>query len=272
MQQLRRHLPVWMLLLIPIAVLLSSYADGPPPARTAAPGELSCFNGYCHSSFLANSGPGQLSLAATTGDTLFIPGQTVALSVALSDSGKQAFGFSISARHAVSGHEVGSWVLPNDGQQLKSEDGRQYLMHDSAQVQPDQGSWALQWQAPDTLLAPVTFYLAAVGANGDGTRQGDHVYTRRQTFTADSLSASLVPTAPRPRLRWYQEASFLYLPLPQPGVPAHIEVWDMQGRQLWGNISVGENARIQVSPWPAGYYLVKIQQGDQFLAGKVQIR
>ena len=42
---------------------LSSFSDGPPAGRTAAPGELNCTNGYCHNSFPLNSGPGMASLS-----------------------------------------------------------------------------------------------------------------------------------------------------------------------------------------------------------------
>ena len=47
-------------------------------------------------------------------------------------------------------------------------------------------SWKVQWTAPSKAVAgPVTFYAAGNDANGDGSNQGDTIYTVTQTITEE---------------------------------------------------------------------------------------
>lgn len=264
----RRNLPLWMLLLIPTTVLLTSYADGPPPSRTGAPGELTCFNGYCHNSFQLNSGLGTISLSGSE-STTFIPGQPYKIDLSVSDSGMAAFGFSVSARYLENGEPAGSWQATS-GNQVKEENGRAYLMHDTVKVIPHEAAWPLTWLPPDSLTGPVEMYVAAVAANANGNRSGDFVYTFKKIILADSISSAV--SSPTSRLTWRQIGSDLILDLPDPAVVADIEVWDLQGRRLSQMTVRGSRAVIDIAPWPRQIFFVKIIQGEKKYAGKVQLR
>jgi hypothetical protein len=54
----------------------------------------------------------------------------------------------------------------------------QYLSQRKSGAMPDGDSarWMLVWTAPQS-TAPVTFHIAANAADGDGTAEGDYVYT-----------------------------------------------------------------------------------------------
>lgn len=263
-----RNLPLWMLLLIPTTVLLTSYADGPPPSRTGAPGELTCFNGYCHNSFQLNSGLGTISLAGSE-STRFIPGQAYPLDLTVADSGMAAFGFSVSARYVDNGKPAGSWQA-TPGNQIKEENGRAYLMHDTVKVTAHEATWPLTWLPPDSLTGPVEMYVAAVSANANGNRSGDFVYTQRTTIIPDSLSASL--SDPASRLSWIQTGNKLRINLPDPNSIATVLIWDLQGRELSNQILRGDKAEIDITSWPRQIYLVKVEQGGKKLGGKIQLR
>lgn len=263
-----RNLPLWMLLLIPTTVLLTSYADGPPPSRTGAPGELTCFNGYCHNSFQLNSGLGTISLAGSESDR-FIPAQAYKMDLTVADSGMAAFGFSVSARYVDNGEPAGSWKSES-GNQIKEENGRIYLMHDTVKVIPHEAKWPLTWLPPDSLTGPVELYVAAVTANGNGNRSGDFVYTYQTTISPDSISSSL--SDPASRLHWVQADNKLRINLPDPNAISTVLIWDLQGRELSKQILRGSRAEIDVTSWPRQIYLVKVEQGGQKLGGKIQLR
>lgn len=263
-----RYFPLWMLLLIPTAVLLTSYADGPPTARTGAPGELTCFNGYCHNSFQLNSGLGEVSLAGSERNR-FIPGEVYPMNLTVTDSGMAAFGFSLSARYEATGLPAGSWVSTSSTQ-TKEENGRSYLMHDTVKVLSHSATWDLAWQAPDSLTGPVEFYLAAVSANGNGNRSGDYVYTQKTIIAPDSLAASI--SDPLSRLQWIQTGDKLRILLPDPSVLAKVLIWDLQGRELSAQTVRGDRAEIDVTSWPRQIYLVKVEQGSKKFGGKIQLR
>ncbi len=268
MKHLRHRLPQWMLLLIPTAVLLMSYSDGPPPSRTGAPGELSCYHGYCHNSSQVNTGPGALSLAGKT-SSQFLPGQPFELELAVQDSGMAVFGFSLSSRIAGRSDQAGSW--PSGPELLvKSEGGREYLMHDTVKVELHEGRWTFQWQPPDTLSGPVEMYLAAVAGNANGNRQGDRVYTRKFTFYPDSLSAGIQVS--RSNLGWFVEGNTLHLRLPRPSELADITIHDLRGHLLWQERSRGEEATIDISAWPQQMYLVRVKQGQELRVGKILLQ
>ena len=268
MKLLQRFSPLWMLLLIPVSVILSSYSDGPPAGRTGAPGELTCFNGYCHNSFQLNSGPGSVSLSGAHSER-FIPGQPYQLRLTVDDDTMQAFGFSVSARIQDSDVPAGSWQT-DEFTQLKSEEGFGYIMHDTAQAAAGEGTWLLTWLPPDSLSGTVEFFVAAVAANNDGKRSGDYVYTLRKTIDASPLSAE---RQERPsKVQWSQTGDYLLIEVPEPNEVVEVEVMDMQGRLLASQVTRGAQIKVDVKPWPRQPYLVRMRQGNKRYTGKVLLR
>ena len=267
MKPLHRKLPLWMLLLIPIFVLFTSYSDGPPPSRTGAPGELTCLNGYCHNSFQVNSGLGIISLSGQEAER-FVPGNAFQLRLSVADSGLAAFGFSVSARVAATGEQAGNWSY-TPGVQVKEEKGRQYLMHDTVKVVDHAVQWQLEWTAPDSLIGPVDFYVAAVAANANGNRQGDYVYTRKITLLPDSISAKV--SHPQSRISWVQDQGHLVIQAPDPSAITDLQIWDLSGRMLWQDRLRASEAKVEISAWPKQVYLVKLRQGDKAFTGKVRL-
>src|SRR5260370_41494258 len=54
----------------------------------------------------------------------------------------------------------------------------QYIEHTQAGygfTQPNPGKFEFDWNAPASDVGPVTVYVAANAANGDGTQNGDHI-------------------------------------------------------------------------------------------------
>ncbi len=268
MKLLHCYLPLWTLLLIPFAVLLSSYSDGPPAGRTGAPGELTCFNGYCHNSYQLNSGPGAVSLEGTE-QSQFVPGQPFRLSLKVVQDTMNAYGFSISARTLNENLAAGSWEK-DEFTQIKAEDAFTYLMHDTAQVASDEGSWILTWLPPDSLTADVEFFVAAVASNHDGKRSGDYVYTFRKIFFVDPLAS--VSNPDNSRLTWYIKQHQLVIQVPDPSRRAEVDVMDLHGRIMAHVQDRASVIQIDVGPWPRQAYFVRLRQGEKMLGGKILLR
>lgn len=257
-----------MLLLIPFTVLLSSYSDGPPPARTGAPGELTCINGYCHNSYSLNSGLGTVTLSKDESNG-WIPGKTYSLQLSVSDTAMRAFGFSISARVSGTKNQAGTWDLGPDVQ-IVTENLLEYLMHDTVQLAEGRGEWKFDWIAPDSLYGPVDFFVATVAANANGNRHGDYVYTRHLTFHPDS-SLSSISSKLSQRLIWYQEEQQLVIQIPDANHVADLEIYDLRGIQVWKGRYLTDQVVISVSNWPKQPYFLKVKQAGRPLAGKIQV-
>ncbi len=172
-------------LLLPLYAL--TYSAGPPAARTGAPGESTCQQG-CHRSFALNAGPGSLSI--TTSAT-YAPGDTLEITVAVQQSGAARRGFELTVKDTT-GNVVGTLELVEPEYTQFRGTGNRYVSHTLAGT--GRQSWTVRWRAPDAEVGPVTFYAAGVAANGDGSNQGDYVYTTFYTVqpqTTWSLSTQL---------------------------------------------------------------------------------
>jgi len=180
MIRIAAHLPsrykiVAATILIPTLVL--AYSAGPPERHTSAPGEDDCTR--CHASFGVNSGSGTFSIGAPTS---FNPGDTLIVSVNLSQILQQRWGFEVTALNS-SNQPVGHFQITDPARtQLKIDtSGRQYVLHTTAGT--DNGTanaapgWTFNWVAPTSPVGLVTFWGAGNAADALGSPAGDWIYT-----------------------------------------------------------------------------------------------
>jgi hypothetical protein len=163
--------------------LLLAFSAGPLPAHTGDFGEPTCRD--CHSSFALNSAGGALAINGVPAQ--YTPGQTYPITVTISRSGQRRWGFELSARVAGNAAQAGTLIVTDSTKtQIITQSGIQYIEHTQAgtQLGASQGTWTFNWQAPDTAVGSVRFSAAGNAANGDGTNQGDFIYTT--TVTTDA--------------------------------------------------------------------------------------
>lgn len=186
-----------------IPVLIYSYASGPDPRLTGAPGDdpAACLG--CHVGTPLNGGGGSVQITSSAGAS-YTPGQQQTFTITINDSKAKVYGCQMTARldsEPVNG-QAGDFtagpqqiVICNDGS-LKKPTGCaanqpiQFIEHSHPfQTNVIQVSWT----APSSNVGPVTIYLAVNAANGDANDTGDHIYTTKLQLCPGSACAAALP-------------------------------------------------------------------------------
>ena len=166
-----------------------AFRGGPEPARTGAPGELTCNMAGCHNSFTTNSGNGTLSLTGLP--ATYTPNQEINLTVTMNQANRALYGFELTAIDD-QGRRAGELIVTDTSrtQRITGVVGgnlREYLTHNFEGSSPNgtnQGSWNFRWKAPAQSVGRVTFYVAGNAANNDGTSFNDFIYTISRSIQA----------------------------------------------------------------------------------------
>lgn len=165
----------------------------PPVGRTGAPSEGTCRD--CHS---GGTGAVTITLEQVGGQpfTTYVPGgAAMNLRVAVSHSTASVYGFQLTALSSQAGQED----TPNQGLSTggatnlsiqTGPGGRKYLNHFMAS---STNSWIFTWTPPTTNVGPITWYIAANAANGNGNTSGDA--TGATSFTIQPDVSSALPIA-----------------------------------------------------------------------------
>lgn len=170
-----------------LPVLVIAFSTGPPGARTGGFGEPTCTE--CHTGTV-NSGPGRVTISVAG---TYASGETIPITVTVSDPNQRRWGFELSARTQPGGQQAGTLLVGSDGfTQIITERGIQYIEHTLAGTRGGTAgpvSFEFQWRAPDVSAGPIVFHVAANAANNNFSTSGDRIYTS---------SAAAQPQAPPP--------------------------------------------------------------------------
>lgn len=169
-----------------------AFSGGPDPARTGAPGELTCATGECHGTARSVD----LQKFRIEAPATYEPGLTYKIIVrhVSADPARRRWGFQITA--LASGGRAGTWQSLSEDTQIIEDDflRRQYAQHTfvgSFGGQAGGASWTINWTAPATDVGRVTFYAAGNQADDSRSSFGDLI------FTAQAASEPGIP-APQP--------------------------------------------------------------------------
>lgn len=182
--------------------LAGGFSAGPGDGQTDAPGESNCAKFGCHTTFAIDSGPGVFIVGAPLE---YVPGETIDITVALSQSGQTRWGFEVTALDAAN-QPLGQMLITNSRTLLSISNGsvapigRQYVKHsalgtDAGLPDASQG-WSFKWIAPpDAGFGPVTFWGTGSAANFNTSSSGDYIYTDAITV-AEGLATDVVDETP----------------------------------------------------------------------------
>ncbi len=255
---------------------LASFSDGPPPARTGAPGELTCYNGYCHNSFLLNSGPAETFLKIDAPEAAYVAGETYIIRPTVLSPSMQRFGFQLQAVDETNKTSVGQFAFDSTEVQLLDNQGRIYITHSLAKTVADSAAWELAWTAPAAGTGVVNFYAAFVASDNSGNRSGDYVYTQNLSIQ-ESIQTSLNPS-PDAGLSIYPslfvDQFTISLKTPH-AAPIEISIIDLNGHEVFYDsrtLSLSAFSyvkKIETSSWARGLYIVSIRSGQSTWVRKI---
>jgi len=167
--------------------ILFAYSSGPPSAVNGVLGataQNTCAQSGCHSDFPLNSGTG--SVVITGLPATWTPGQVYALTVRVSLTGAQRYGFQFTSVSNSTGAQAGtlSAASPADarvqicpgGPGCFNDSPLQFAEHNS--FANTSGTFNFRWTAPSSAaVGAVRFNVAGNAANGDANSTGDRIYT-----------------------------------------------------------------------------------------------
>lgn len=174
--------------ILPIAAM--AYSTGPPVKRVGAPtdGGTNCTT--CHRTFApANSDPtGSVRIDVSN----YAPGAKQTIKVTVSHPQAIRWGFQLSARLVSDETKIAGNFAPNDVARVICDDGSaRGVLAPCAVGQPefaehfnaprtnagDGFTFSIDWTPPATDVGDVVFYAAGNAGNGDGSLNGDRIYT-----------------------------------------------------------------------------------------------
>lgn len=243
-----------------LAILLSN-AKGVPQAVTKAPGESGLNCGACHSG--GNFNPTiQLTLKDSMGNavTQYELNKKYQAEVKVAgQNNAKSFGFQLVALSDSDNKDQGKWT--NLGTNVKSQTmlQRKYLV----QSNPRQdGIFTVTWQAPETNIGSVSFYMSGLAVNSNGSESGDSPVSNKLTVTAPATSSAVETSLVNPRVFPNPATDRIFIS--HPAQVKNVEIFSALGRKIVWPTGQIENG-IDVSSWTPGLYFIRISHELPFI-------
>lgn len=237
---------------LPVIFLLSireanTQSKGAQLRNTGSPGDganNTCAKFGCHVGTI-NSFPGSVSIDVSgIPSSGYAPGATYSLKVTVAESGRNTFGFQMTAEDP-NQNKMGSY---SDNSAVRQE-FTNWVTH---RATSSTGVFTFNWTAPFS-SEDITFYAAGNAANGNGLSSGDHIYTGSATISRDVL-ASVNPTPDPDEIIYHViERDILILEVREATI---FYVHSINGQAVQ-TINVGKGqTQISTSGWHPGAYLI----------------
>lgn len=231
---------------------------------SGAPGDGICAE--CHLGVL-NASKGSVKVNFPSAS--YTPGQTVRMSVTISDPDARRWGFQLTAREASNPSTKTAGTFASADSATQTVSNGQYIGQTLTGTQAGSAgptTFTFDWTAPIAGTGGVSFYVAANAANNNNQNTGDFIYT-------SSLNVSEAASGPTPTLRASQPALPSFLGSPAGGFAsnAYVELYGTNlsntTRQWAGDDFVGSNAptaldgvSVKVNGKPAFVYYISPTQ------------
>ncbi len=139
-----------LLFCIALPLFCISFTSGGPVNHTGAPGDLTCV--VCHGGTI-NSGSGSVTFSMDGDFTHYVPGQKYPITVRVTGSSINKYGFSISVRRNSDGVSTGK-LIEGENQWQNGWTENQHITHSQLSTT---GVWHMEWEAPATDEGDITF-------------------------------------------------------------------------------------------------------------------
>jgi hypothetical protein len=233
-------------------------SNGAPAASTGAPDEKHCSSTGCHATFAPNTGIAQLSVSVGNEITTYEPGKTYPVTVSITDPGLVRFGFQavvLNSENKNSGSiritdEPRTQIIPGYGN-MTDRKYATYTYAGTEAVSTGLGKWEFEWTAPGTNEGAVTFYIASVAANNDGTDDGDYTYSKKITLTPSEISWDVYPTISSSQFNIHCS-----------GMPIDLKIFNTSGEKVFEkkNLDTGTQ-HLELNQRNGIYFISAVQNG-----------
>ena len=212
MDRRRKILITKFAVVLSVPLALWAFKSGPDAHHTAVPGtgEQSCNIFGCHIGTGLNAGGGNVKLTASAGAN-YTPGEEQTITIEITDATARAYGFQLTARLASDRTAQAGTFTPSStatqfvlcaatsltdlgtertGSSCPANRPLEFIEH---KAPFNRGTIEVRWRAPATDAGPVEFYVSANAANGNGSEDGDKIYTSSLTLTPASTTSPEKP-------------------------------------------------------------------------------
>ncbi len=184
-----------MALFVLLSAINKPYSSGAPSASTGAPSEQTCAMAGCHDDNTINSGTAKLSIeVGQFGDNknLGLP-----ITVKINDNGKIRFGFQVTALDEYN-KSIGSFIVTDSSRtqllgpknDLPDRNYLTYTYYGTLGSKLGETEWTMNWIPTENKPGKVTFYVAALSADNDGSDKGDFTYTAKTSTSWETTLKS----------------------------------------------------------------------------------
>ncbi len=268
------------------SALADTLSNSAPASSSGAPGEADCTTSGCHESFALNSGQGAATIIIENGATSYIPSKTYTIVAETTFPNLNRFGFQLVAIKDKDSSNVGTLncteqsrtqIIKGDNK-LASRNYMTYTFDGSTALSKGSNKWQFNWTAPSSDEGKITFYLATIAADDNGSDLGDYCYTKSLSLNSSPLALNneiennfkldVYPNPTKGKIAISYE-------IEKPST-VQIELYDLQGNKLQQLSSKATYGRQSteldfMKEYEAGIYFIKLNTGNKSAFKKIII-
>ncbi|MCB0632404.1 MAG: T9SS type A sorting domain-containing protein, partial [Lewinella sp.] len=228
----------------------------------------SCSLSSCHNSGVYSPGITAQLLDGETAVSMYEPGKTYTLSIAITGADEAAgYGFQSVLLYGEGNLNAGDFGTPPAGVQVIPLDDRMYA---EQSMRSSSSTFAIDWTAPSEGVGDIRLYAAGNAANGNGSNSGDQgvalqepiVFTQAGASSANDrlFSFNEIRLAPNPT----RNHVLLTIDNDRPGL-YRMSLFDATGKNIQDrNIKLVQGIQsewIDLTDQPNGLYLLQFSNG-----------
>lgn len=157
---------------------------GSPGGYTDSPGD----GQNCTSCHAGNPSSAEDWITTNIPEEGYVPGESYTINLQGVDEDAAKMGFELTAEYEDGAKTKGIKLANSDRTKLTNSDNAVTHTAEGNTFSNDTNTWQVEWQAPEAASGKVTFYAAVNAANGDGTNNGDQIYTTQHAVSASDAA------------------------------------------------------------------------------------
>lgn len=259
---------------------------------TGAPGEPTCSQPGCHGAgngsgskngLADNAGPGSITITAnpSLAGGSYVPNQLYHMTVTVSESGKNLFGFDFVAidnsgsTSPTTNNSVGTITITDASHTRKGQPfnlGRVNVTHtQNGGASANSKSFNFDWKAPASGI--VNFYATGNAANGDGNENAaDNIYKIHTQLVASVTDINNLSNSTAFVLYPNPANELTTVSLNSLNGQVNIRIYDLNGKLVSESSSIGqEKVSINTTELNSGVYWINLSDNEKSITQKLVV-